>query len=127
MTKSIIKQLTPIQMGLLFSTIFAIMFISSLITQNTIGGLDINQITNDIQEEFQVVCETSGLPQVDVELCENTLNNALDEARRQTNIGLDRELNFFIKLFFPPEIQKLIVIVMILFVIGFMFRSLGKK
>lgn len=105
--------------GFVFVTIFFIMFFSSQITQNAIGSLDINEITNDIETRFQVVCQTSGLPQVDVELCENTLSEALQEARDSVNTEIDEELNFFTSLFFNPSTMTLALIVIILFVIGF--------
>lgn len=110
----------PYILGFAFATVFFIMLFSSQITQNQIGSLNIDETINNIETRFQVVCETSGLPQVDVELCENTLSDALEEARQSVSLEIDTEIGFFTGLFFQPSTTRLALTVIILFIVGFM-------
>lgn len=105
--------------GFIFAIIFFIMFFSSQITQNQIGGLDIDETIDDIELRFQVVCDQSGLPPVDIELCRNTLSDALEEGRQSIGSEIDEEIGFFTSFFFQPSTTQLGLAVIVLFSLGF--------
>jgi len=113
--------------GLVAVTIFMIAFFSSQITQNEIGSLDINQITNDIEAETIVICQQSGLPQVDVELCKNTITGALATARASVSLEIEENIGFPINLFFQPSTTTLALVVIILFSLGFGISTLIRR
>jgi len=58
-----------------------------------------------------------------VDLCEDTLSDALEKTTQSISLEIDQEIGFFASLFFNPSNIKLGLIVIILFVFGFIVGS----
>jgi len=122
--------------GFIFVTIFFIMFFSSQITQDRIGVIDPSGLAKEILEDFDnscietIRCDTRDPPQNIPEAefrescrtaCVNLVKEVGDTIDERINEGTNQRIGFFTGLFFNPSATMLGLIVIILFVIGFIF------
>ena len=116
--------------GLMFVTIFFIIFITSQITINIVSGVDIDSITDEVQTQCLTICDASPLSPIDIVLCKKTCTDSVDLARQLTDDVVEGNIGTFGNFFFRPTFAGIGGAIVVFFIMGFLvgmvFNSIMK-